>query len=79
MTPQLTTLLSLLRYSIQGHSRPHPSGTAYSLRARKFGFLWVIGEPILFCAGVAIVWTAIRPAREHGLAMTAMVVTGYIP
>lgn len=45
----------------------------------NLGFLWVIGEPILFCAGVAIVWTAIRPAREHGLAMTAMVVTGYIP
>ncbi|MBB2170200.1 ABC transporter permease [Gluconacetobacter aggeris] len=45
----------------------------------NLGFLWVIGEPILFCAGVAIVWTAIRPAREHGLAMTAMVVTGYVP
>lgn len=45
----------------------------------NLGFLWVIGEPILFCAGVAILWTAIRPAREHGLAMTAMVVTGYVP
>ncbi len=45
----------------------------------NIGFLWVIGEPILFCAGVAIVWTAIRPSHEHGLPMTAMVVTGYIP
>lgn len=45
----------------------------------NLGFLWVIGEPILFCAGVAIVWTAIRPAREHGLEMTALVVTGYVP
>ena len=45
----------------------------------NIGFLWVIGEPILFCAGVTIVWTAIRPAREHGLAMTALVVTGYLP
>ncbi|MBB2204868.1 ABC transporter permease [Gluconacetobacter takamatsuzukensis] len=45
----------------------------------NLGFLWVIGEPILFCAGVAIVWTAIRPAREHGLTMTALVVTGYVP
>lgn len=45
----------------------------------NIGFLWVIGEPILFCAGVAIVWTAIRPSHEHGLQMTAMVVTGYIP
>ena len=45
----------------------------------NLGFLWVIGEPILFCLGVSIVWTAIRPAREHGLGMTAIVVTGYVP
>ncbi|NPD68334.1 ABC transporter permease [Lichenicola cladoniae] len=45
----------------------------------NIGFLWVVGEPILFCAGVAILWTAIRPAHEHGLPMTAIVVTGYVP
>jgi capsular polysaccharide transport system permease protein len=45
----------------------------------NLGFLWVVGEPILFCAGVAIVWTAIRPAHEHGLPTTAIVVTGYVP
>ena len=45
----------------------------------NLGFLWVIGEPILFCGGVAILWTAIRPAHEHGLPMTAFVVTGYVP
>lgn len=45
----------------------------------NIGFLWVLGEPILFCAGVAILWTAIRPAHEHGLPMTAIVVTGYVP
>ena len=45
----------------------------------NIGFLWVIGEPILFCAGVAIVWTAIRPSHEHGLPMTAIVITGYVP
>ena len=45
----------------------------------NIGFLWIIGEPILFCAGVAIVWTAIRPAHEHGLPMTAIVITGYVP
>ncbi len=45
----------------------------------NIGFLWVIGEPILFCAGVAILWTAIRPAHEHGLQMTAFVITGYVP
>jgi capsular polysaccharide transport system permease protein len=45
----------------------------------NIGFLWIIAEPIMFCAGVAIVWTAIRPAHEHGLPMTAFVVTGYVP
>lgn len=43
------------------------------------GFLWIIGEPILFCAGVAIVWSAIRPAHDHGLPTTAIVITGYVP
>lgn len=45
----------------------------------NIGFLWVLGEPILFCAGVAILWTAIRPSHEHGLPMTAIVITGYVP
>ena len=45
----------------------------------NIGFLWVVGEPIMFCAGVAIVWTMIRPAHEHGLPVTAFVITGYVP
>ena len=45
----------------------------------NIGFLWMIGEPILFCAGVTIVWTAIRPSHEHGLQVTAFVITGYVP
>ncbi|MGI4747326.1 MAG: hypothetical protein ACRYFY_14990 [Janthinobacterium lividum] len=36
------------------------------------GFLWIIGEPILFCGGVTILWTAMRPTHEHGLPMTAI-------
>ncbi|MXV45181.1 ABC transporter permease [Saccharibacter sp. 17.LH.SD] len=45
----------------------------------NIGFLWFAGEPALFCAGVAIVWTAIRSPFEHGLPMTAIVITGYVP
>jgi capsular polysaccharide transport system permease protein len=45
----------------------------------NIGHLWVIGEPMLFCAGVAIMWTAIRPAHEHGVPITAFVITGYVP
>ncbi len=45
----------------------------------NIGHLWVIGEPMLFCTGVAIMWTAIRPAHEHGVPITAFVITGYLP
>ena len=45
----------------------------------NIGHLWVIGEPMLFCIGVAIMWTAIRPAHEHGVPITAFVITGYLP
>lgn len=45
----------------------------------NIGFLWVIGEPIMFCSGVAVVWSLIRPAHEHGLPVTAFVITGYVP
>ncbi|HEY0203217.1 MAG TPA: ABC transporter permease [Acetobacteraceae bacterium] len=45
----------------------------------NIGHLWVIGEPMLFCTGVAIMWTAIRPAHEHGVPITAFVITGYVP
>lgn len=45
----------------------------------NLGFLWVVGEPALFCIGVAIMWTAIRPAHEHGVPVTAFVITGYVP
>ena len=45
----------------------------------NIGFLWVVGEPFLFCVGVAIMWTAIRPAHEHGVPVTAFVITGYVP
>lgn len=45
----------------------------------NIGFLWLIGEPILFVAGVTIVWSIMRPALEHGLPMAAIVLTGYVP
>ena len=45
----------------------------------NIGHLWVIGEPLIFCVGVAVMWTAIRPAHEHGVPVTAFVITGYVP
>ena len=45
----------------------------------NIGYLWIVGEPIMFCAGVTIVWSLIRPSHEHGVPVTAFVVTGYVP
>ena len=45
----------------------------------NIGFLWIVGEPILFCAGVTIGWSLIRSSHEHGIPMPAFVLTGYVP
>lgn len=45
----------------------------------NIGFLWVIAEPLLFCAAVLVLWNAIKPPFEHGLRITPFVVTGYMP
>jgi capsular polysaccharide transport system permease protein len=45
----------------------------------NLGFLWVIGEPALFCIGVSGMWSVIKPAYEHGIRIIPFVVTGYMP
>jgi capsular polysaccharide transport system permease protein len=42
------------------------------------GFVWVIGEPLLFCIGVLIMWTLIKPAYEHGIRVGPLTMTGYM-
>lgn len=42
------------------------------------GFLWVIGEPLMFCFGVLIMWSFIKPEYEHGVRLGPFVMTGYM-
>ncbi len=42
------------------------------------GFLWVVGEPLLFCLGVLVMWSLIKPAYEHGVRLGPLVMTGYM-
>lgn len=42
------------------------------------GFLWLIGEPLLFCFGVLIMWSIIKPEYEHGVRLGPFVMTGYM-
>ena len=42
------------------------------------GFVWVIGEPLLFCIGVMMMWSLLKPAYEHGIRLAPFVMTGYM-
>lgn len=45
----------------------------------NIGFLWIMGEPLLFAGLVALIWHFLHGETEHGIGITAFVVTGYIP
>jgi capsular polysaccharide transport system permease protein len=45
----------------------------------NIGFLWIMGEPLLFAGLVAIIWHFLHGETEHGIGITAFIVTGYIP
>lgn len=42
------------------------------------GFLWVVGEPLMFCAGVLVMWSLLKPEYEHGVRLGPFVMTGYM-
>ena len=45
----------------------------------NLGFLWIIAEPLVFCASVEILWKIVKPPDEQGLPIVPFVVTGYMP
>jgi capsular polysaccharide transport system permease protein len=45
----------------------------------NLGFLWLVGEPIVFAGGVSILWTFIRPPYENGIKLIPFIITGYLP
>jgi capsular polysaccharide transport system permease protein len=42
------------------------------------GFLWVVGEPLIFCGGVISLWALIKPQYEHGVRVAPFMMTGYM-
>jgi len=42
------------------------------------GFLWVVGEPLIFCLFVLVMWSLIKPEYEHGIRVGPFVMTGYM-
>ncbi|MGO4171782.1 ABC transporter permease [Bosea sp. TAF32] len=45
----------------------------------NIGFLWVFVEPMLLCLGVMGLWSIMKGKTEHGIQLTAIVFTGYMP
>lgn len=45
----------------------------------NIGFLWIMGEPLLFAVLVGIMWSYLHGSSEHGVSVMAFVVSGYIP
>ena len=37
------------------------------------GFAWLVGEPLIFCFGVIILWSFSKPAYEHGVRIAPFV------
>ena len=46
---------------------------------QNIGFLWLIGEPLIFAFGVLIMWNIIKPSYERGIPISPFVLTGYLP
>lgn len=44
----------------------------------QLGFLWVIGEPLMFCMGVITLWHFLRGPYEHGIRLAPFCMTGYM-
>lgn len=45
----------------------------------NIGFLWIMGEPLLFAVLVSLVWRAMKGPFEFGVDIIVFVVSGYIP
>ncbi|WP_174298213.1 ABC transporter permease [Sphingomonas bacterium] len=45
----------------------------------NIGFLWIMAEPLLFAVLVSLAWTFMKGPEEHGVAIVAFVVSGYLP
>lgn len=46
---------------------------------KNIGFFWIMAEPALFCVGIIVLWSIIKPPFEHGIPVAAFAMTGYLP
>lgn len=46
---------------------------------QNIGFLWIMGEPLLFAGLVGMAWRLMRGPVEHGIGVVAFCISGYLP
>lgn len=64
------------QYRIIGALIMREMATRYGRRG--LGFLWLAGEPMIFCVGVMVLWSMTKPAYEHGVRLVPFIMTGYM-
>jgi len=45
---------------------------------KGIGFLWLVAEPLMFCSGVLLMWSVLKPEYEHGVRVGPFIMTGYM-
>lgn len=45
----------------------------------NLGFLWIVAEPLIFCASIVMLWSLRQGQYERGVPVVAFIITGYIP
>lgn len=45
---------------------------------KGIGFMWLVAEPLMFCGGVLLMWSFIKPEYEHGVRVGPFIMTGYM-
>lgn len=72
----------MIRNSASGHGRILGALMMREIVTRYgregIGFLWLVGEPLIFCAGVLIMWSILKPPYEHGIRLGPFIMTGYM-
>lgn len=71
-------MLAFIRYHSRIIGALYMRETITRYGREGLGFLWLIGEPLIFCLGVMALWTLIKPEYEHGIRVAPFVMTGYM-
>lgn len=74
--PRLSLQIPITHTRIIGALMMRETMTRYGREG--LGFAWLIAEPLIFCVGVIIMWSLMKPEYEHGIQVGTFVMSGYM-